>query len=200
MEWFIRIGYAVMAGAIIVVFILSKRGEKELRFKVDRFAAAFLGLSNYVSPAPPRRKLAVRRSGSKVEPLPLQQQPEELRFILGRGRTGQTEELCREMESAAVDIKWHSRRNRRLREQFSEPVEKLYYLAHTFQSASLELNAIDDTNKENAFNSFLEDQLQHRMLLLRRISREFNAEFLGLNRKYDLESAERAEKEAKKNR
>ena len=31
MQWVIRIGYAVMIFAIIMCFILSKRGEKEMR-------------------------------------------------------------------------------------------------------------------------------------------------------------------------
>lgn len=198
MEWFIRIGYAVMFTAIIICFVLSRRGVKEMRFRADRFADAFLKFSNHISPYPPRRKLAVHRSGGRVEPFPLQQQPEELRFILTRGRAELSEELCREMKKAAEEIKWHSRRNRRLREQFSEPIEKLCFLACTFHNASLELGSIDDINKENAFASFLEDQLGHRMTLLKRISREYNVQFLALNRNYDLESAERAEKEAKK--
>ena len=38
MDWAIKIGYAVMVFAIIMCFIFSKRGEKEMRHMVDRFA------------------------------------------------------------------------------------------------------------------------------------------------------------------
>lgn len=50
MDWAIKIGYAVMVFAIIMCFIFSKRGEKEMRHMVDRFAQAFCKLSNYVLP------------------------------------------------------------------------------------------------------------------------------------------------------
>ena len=46
MQWVIRIGYAVMIFAIIMCFIFSKRGEKEMRHMIDRFAQAFCKLSN----------------------------------------------------------------------------------------------------------------------------------------------------------
>ena len=50
MDWAIKIGYAVMVFAIIMCFIFSKRGEKEMRHMVDRFAQAFCKLSNDVLP------------------------------------------------------------------------------------------------------------------------------------------------------
>lgn len=62
----------------------------------------------------------------------------------------------------------------------------------------MDLNSIDDENKENAFRGFLEDQLEHRMVLLKRISREFNEKFLALNKRYDLQGAEKAESEPQK--
>ena len=46
MDWAIKIGYAVMVFAIIMCFIFSKRGEKEMRHMVDRFAQAFCKHSN----------------------------------------------------------------------------------------------------------------------------------------------------------
>ncbi len=198
MDWIIRIGYGVMAAAIIICFVLSRRSLKELRFKVDIFAEAFLKFSNYVSPEPPRRKLAVRRGGGAVSPLPLEQQPEEIRFILSRGRSEQAERDYLKMEEAAGAVKRHCRRNRKLNIQFAQPVEKLCFLAYTFHSGALNLSSIDDENKENAFRSFLEDQLEHRMVLLKRISREFNDKFLALNKRYDLKGAEEAESDPHK--
>lgn len=127
MGWFIRIGYGIMAAAIIVCFVFSRRSVKELRFKVDAFTEAFLRFSNYVSPGPPRRKLAVRRGSGGVAPLPLEQQPEEIRFILSRGRSEQAEKDYLKMEESAGAVKRHCRHNRRLNIQFAEPVEKLCF-------------------------------------------------------------------------
>lgn len=182
----IRIGYAVMIAAVIMAFLVSRRGEKEIRFAVDRFAEAFLGLSNLVSPRPPVRRLAIRRSGGVVHPFPLEQQPEELREILRMGAGDEAANLYRRAEAAAVDVRRRSRRSRRLREQFGQPITDLCFLACVFTEGCRDLSTIEDVNRENAFAHFLTDQEAHRMALLKRISREFNGAFLKLNQNYDL--------------
>lgn len=182
----IRIGYAAMVAAVILAFLFSRRGEKELRFAVDRFAEAFLGLSNLVGPRPPVRRLAVRRSGGTVSPFPLEQQPEELREILRLGAGEEAAAFYQRAESAAREVRQRSRRSRRLREQFGQPITDLCFLACVFTEGCRDLSTVDAVNRENAFTQFLTDQEKHRMALLKRISREFNAAFLTLNQNYDL--------------
>jgi len=72
MDWAIKIGYAVMVFAIIMCFIFSKRGEKEMRHMVDRFAQAFCKLSNYVLPGgkAPAASLSTRKKDGVMQALP----------------------------------------------------------------------------------------------------------------------------------
>lgn len=182
----IRLGYAGMITAVILAFLFSRRGEKELRFAVDRFASAFLGLSNLVSPRPPARRLAVRRAGGAVRPFPPEQQPGELREILARGAGEEAAGLYQSAEVAAVEVRRRSRRSRRLREQFGQPVTDLCFLACVFTQGCRDLSTVDSVNRENAFVSFLADQEAHRAALFQRISREFGEAFWDLNRNYDL--------------
>ena len=83
MDWAIKIGYAVMVFAIIMCFIFSKRGEKEMRHMVDRFAQAFCKLSNYVLPGgkAPAATLAARKKDGVMQALPAAEQPEELQKL-----------------------------------------------------------------------------------------------------------------------
>lgn len=87
MDWAIKIGYAVMVFAIIMCFIFSKRGEKEMRHMVDRFAQAFCKLSNYVLPGgkAPAATLAARKKDGVMQALPAAEQPEELQKLMKRG-------------------------------------------------------------------------------------------------------------------
>lgn len=192
----IQLGYVVMLVAIFFCFMLSKRQLKEMRFRVDRFAMAYLKLSNYVSPEPPRKKLAMDYSDdSGFQPLPAEQQPEEIRFILRRGGTEMAEDLYRELEETADDIVAHSRRSRGLQIQFAKPIADLCFAASVFVKGSRDLNTVNSTDKEAAFNSFLNNQLKQRLALLKRISKEAGEEFYSLNKNYDLSGALKAEKE-----
>lgn len=184
--------YVLMIIAIFFSFLVSKRGMKEMRFRADRFAMAYLKLSNLISPEPPRKQLVVERlEDGSVRPLPFDQQPEELRFILRRGNSAQAEELYQEMDAAAVEIERHSMRSQGLKAQFAKPIGELCLIARTFLDGCIDLNSINDRTKENIFDSFLNDQLKHRLVLLRRISKEASEEFFSLNKNYDLATAEK---------
>lgn len=187
--------YVLMIIAIFFSFMVSKRGLKEMRFRADRFAMAYLKLSNLVSPEPPRKQLAVERlEDGSVRPLPLDQQPEELRLILCRGNSKQAEELYREMDAAAIDVERHSTRSRGLQVQFAKPIGELCMIARAFLDGCIDLNSIDDRAKESLFNSFLHEQLKHRLVLLRRVSKEASEEFFSLNKNYDLAAAEKEQR------
>lgn len=192
----IQLGYVLMLVAIFFCFMLSKGQMKEMRFRVDKFAMAYLKLSNYASPEPPRKKLSVEYLSDKaVQALPLEQQPEEIRFILRRGGTEMAENLYKEIEEYADSIVAHSRRSRGLQIQFARPITDLCFAAYVFVKGSKDLSTIDTTEKEAAFNSFLNNQLKHRLALLKRISKEASEEFYSLNKNYDLAGALKAEKQ-----
>ena len=104
MDWAIKIGYAVMVFAIIMCFIFSKRGEKEMRHMVDRFAQAFCKLSNYVLPGgkAPAATLAARKKDGVMQALPAAEQPEELQKLMKRGTARHLAELYGQMEEATA--------------------------------------------------------------------------------------------------
>ena len=104
MDWAIKIGYAVMVFAIIMCFIFSKRGEKEMRHMVDRFAQAFCKLSNYVLPGgkAPAASLSTRKKDGVMQALPAAEQPEELQKLMKRGTARHLAELYGQMEEASA--------------------------------------------------------------------------------------------------
>lgn len=197
MNWVVRIGYALMILAMILYFYFNKKGEKELRFQVDAFARIFCQLSNRVAPVKPKSSLLYEKKGGAVHPLPLEEQPEGIRNILHRAAANEPAALREEMSAYVIEMGVRCEKRRRLREQVVTPVRKLCYIADTFLAASIDLNTIDDLNKVAAFESFLQEQLDHRMVLFHRISREFSPEYLDLNEKYDLAAALQAERDAK---
>ena len=201
MDWAIKIGYAVMVFAIIMCFIFSKRGEKEMRHMVDRFAQAFCKLSNYVLPGgkAPAATLAARKKDGVMQALPAAEQPEELQKLMKRGTARHLAELYGQMEeaSAALARPLFPRRNREL---FADPIRQICYLTSVFLEGCADPKTISDQNRINAFESFYTDQLKHRATLLKRIAGENAESFLELNMDYDLATVEKMELEAKKNR
>ena len=130
MDWAIKIGYAVMVFAIIMCFIFSKRGEKEMRHMVDRFAQAFCKLSNYVLPGgkAPAASLSTRKKDGVMQALPAAEQPEELQKLMKRGTARHLAELYGQMEEASAELVYRCRRHRRNRELFADPIRQICYL------------------------------------------------------------------------
>ncbi len=202
MQWVIRIGYAVMIFAIIMCFIFSKRGEKEMRHMIDRFAQAFCKLSNYVLPGgrAPKAVLVTRKKEGVMQALPAAEQPEELQKLMKRGTTRHLRELYGEMEEASAELCFRCRKNRRNRELFADPIREICYVTDVFLSGCEDAKTISDQNRINAFESFYTDQLKHRAALLKRIAGENSEPFLDLNADYDLATVEKMEMEARRNR
>ena len=202
MDWAIKIGYAVMVFAIIMCFIFSKRGEKEMRHMIDRFAQAFCKLSNYVLPGgkAPAATLAARKKDGVMQALPAAEQPEELQKLMKRGTARHLAELYGQMEEASAELVYRCRRHRRNRELFADPIRQICYVTDVFLEGCADLKTVSDQNRVNAFESFYTDQLMHRATLLKRIAGENAEPFLELNMDYDLATVEKMELEAKKNR
>ena len=202
MDWAIKIGYAVMVFAIIMCFIFSKRGEKEMRHMIDRFAQAFCKLSNYVLPGgrAPKAVLATQKKAGVMQALPVSEQPEELQKLMKRGTTRHLAELYGEMEEASAELCYRCRSHRRNRELFADPIRQICYVTNVFLEGCADPKTISDQNRINAFESFYTEQLKHRATLLKRIAGENAEPFLDLNADYDLATVEKMEMEARRNR
>ncbi|GKH48883.1 hypothetical protein [Anaerotruncus massiliensis (ex Togo et al. 2019)] len=199
MEIFIRIGYIVMIAAIVLCFYFSRKQQHGLREAVDRFAFAYVKISNHVSARPPAAELAVERGeGDAVRPLPLREQPEAIRTVIERASGGKVVKLYDEMMDAMLEIENRCGRHRRMNSQFREPIAALFHKARTFLTASEHLENIRTAADKQAFDSFLRDQGDDRMVLLRRITGGAGEQFSALSKHYDLAAREAAEREKKR--
>lgn len=199
MEIFIRIGYIVMIVAIVLCFYFSRKQQHGLREAVDRFAFAYVKISNHVSARPPAAELAVERGeGDAVRPLPLGEQPEAIRAAIERASGGKVVKLYDEMMDAMLEIENRCGRHRRMNSQFREPIAALFHKARTFLTASEHLENIRTAADKQAFDSFLRDQGDDRMVLLRRITGGAGEQFSVLSKHYDLAAREAAEREKKR--
>ena len=188
-----------MIAAIVLCFYFSRKQQHGLREAVDRFAFAYVKISNHVSARPPAAELAVERGeGDAVRPLPLREQPEAIRTVIGRAGGGKVVKLYDEMMDAMLEIENRCGRHRRMNSQFREPIAALFLKARTFLTASEHLENIRTAADKQAFDSFLRDQGDDRMVLLRRITGGAGEQFSSLSKHYDLAAREAAEREKKR--
>ena len=188
-----------MIAAIVLCFYFSRKQQHGLREAVDRFAFAYVKISNHVSARPPAAELAVERGeGDAVRPLPLGEQPEAIRAAIERASGGKVVKLYDEMMDAMLEIENRCGRHRRMNSQFREPIAALFHKARTFLTASEHLENIRTAADKQAFDSFLRDQGDDRMVLLRRITGGAGEQFSALSKHYDLAAREAAEREKKR--
>jgi len=184
-EIWIRVFYGIMIVGMVFCFLLAKRHGKDIRSEANAFAFAFVKLSNYVSPFPPKEGLRVKElEGGAVRPLPLEEQSESIQVICRRAGKQTAVDLFHEMESGVERVEKCVGINRTHRAQFLVPYENAFLMAHTFLVGCENPESIDTMEKKQAFDSFLLEQPKHRMMLLKRISGAKGDEFRKLNRNY----------------
>ena len=199
----IHLAYAVMMIGIIFSFVLSKNVKKDMRGASDDFAIPFVKLSNHICPTPPSKGLLVEELGNgKVRPLPVEEQSGTIRAVMRRANEQVSVDLFARMVSAADEVEKLAGINRTRKSQFSQPINEILLMTHTFLNGCENPSTIDTLEKKRQFDSFLMNQLEHRMVLLKRISGRKADEYRDLNHIYakDMERLEREEFEAKKNR
>ena len=130
--------------------------------------------------------------------LPLGEQPEAIREVIGRAGGGKVVKLYDEMMNAMIEIENRCGKHRRMNSQFREPIAALFLKARTFLTASEHLENIRTLADKQAFDSFLRDQGDDRMVLLRRITGGAGEQFSSLSKHYDLAAREAAEREKKR--
>ena len=186
----VHLAFAVMIIGVIFTFVLSKKEIKQLRSLADSFAIPFVKLS----PQKPASSLLTEKTESGgIRPLPAEGQSKEMREIIKRAGNTKAVKLFREMVEAEDALKEAAGKNRRKCYQFADPVARILYMTHTFLTGCENLALIDTESKLDEFNSFLNEQVQHRMTLLRLISGSLAEEYRTLNRVYaaEMEQIER---------
>ena len=199
----VHLAYAVMIFGCVMTFILSKNKKKDVRKACDAFAFPFVKLSNYISPTAPGVRLAVEELGDgRVRALPLEEQPEPIRFIAKRANTQKSVDLFAELVAAEEMVAKAAGRSRFDKREFLLPVNELLMMTHTFLVGCENLATITTEEQRQQFDSYLQDQVKHRMVLLKRIQGFSGDEYRNLNKVYaaEMEKAEQEEQEAKRNR
>ena len=99
------------------------------------------------------------------------------------------------MVEAEGALKKAAGKNRRKCYQFADPVARILYITHTFLTGCENLTVIDTESKLEEFNSFLNNQVEHRMTLLRLINGSLADEYRELNTVYaaEMEQIEQAQ-------
>ena len=184
----VHLAFAVMIIGVIFTFVLSKKESKQLRLYADAFAIPFVKLSNYIALQKTASSLLTEKTESgDIRPLPAEEQSKEMREIIKRAGNTKAVKLFRKMVEAEDALKTAAGKNRRKCYQFADPVARILYMTHTFLTGCENLAAIDTENKIEEFNSFLNEQVSHRMTLLRLISGSLADEYRELNSVYAAE-------------
>ncbi|MEY8337794.1 hypothetical protein AALB16_07135 [Lachnospiraceae bacterium 62-35] len=197
----IQLAYGCMIIGIIFCFVLAKQQKKDIRKECDGFALSFVKLSNFISPVPPREELAVEEMESgMIKALEEEQQPDEIRQMIRRANDEESVSLFAQMAETADKITKAAGINRTRKEQFADPINQILLITHTFLTGCENLSLIDTQEKKKAFDSFLKDQVEHRMTLLSRISGSLAEEYRSLNRNYEKEMKKIEQEQWKKNK
>lgn len=199
----VHLAYAVMVFGCVMTFVLSRNKKKDVRKACDAFAFPFVKLSNYVSPTAPGVRLAVEELGDgRVRALPLEEQPETIRFIAKRANTQKSVDLFAELVAAEEMVAKAAGRSRFDKREFLLPINQLLMMTHTFLVGCENLATITTQEQREQFDSYLQEQVKHRMVLLKRIQGFSGDEYRKLNKVYaeEMEKVEREEQEARRNK
>lgn len=194
----IRLAYIIMIAGIVLCFVFSRNHQRDLRKAANEFAFAFVRLSNFISPKPPKSGLLFEDlPDGRVRVLPAQEQSKAIRAVLERANSPEAVQLFAQLDAAADLVCKRANLNRTQRSQFMEPIDRLLLLTHTFLVGCEDLGSIDTMEKKAAFDSFLMEQPAHRMVLIKRISGDKADEYRELNRRYAQEMEQIEAEEAK---
>lgn len=186
MEVIIRIGYAIMIIAVVMVFVLSRKHVDNLRKAIGRFAMIYCQIANHVSPRP-FEKFRLRSFNVKNSPAityRLEDQPLQVKECLIRAREEKLVLLFSELGGALQNVEVMAGRKKKNQTSFFEPIEQLYLSTHLFLTISNDQRNISDKDELLKFNNYIREQADSRLVLFKRISGRDSSEFMELNELY----------------
>ena len=138
-----------------------------------------------------------RSDTGKIIPLPLEEQSGEIRSIIERANEETPVQLFSKMVEASDKLDALASINRTNKAQFADPIRKTLLMTHVFLQGCENLSTIDTKAKKEQFDSFLFDQVKHRMMLMKRISGDEAEHYRQCNTVYapEMEAIEKAELE-----
>ena len=198
----VHLAYGVMVVGIVFTFIFSRRKKGDLRTVTAGFVIPFVQLSNYICPRVPKSHLQVKElEDGKVQALPKEQQPGEIRAMLQRANEDTSVKLFAKLAEEAAKVQDKAGIDRKEKTHFAEPVDEMLQLTHNFVLCCEDLTRLDSKEKLKQFESYIYEQPKHRYMLMKRLPGSMNDKYSQLNTEYgdEMEELEKAEFEAMKN-
>ena len=195
----VRVAYAVMIIGVVFTFLFTRQKGTDLRKVSNEFVFPFVELSNYICPKVPEKHLLYKEKDGKVIPLPMEEQPGEIRGIMTRANEDKPVELFAKMVDSSNKLDEEAGINRTNKTQFADPIRETLLMTQVFLQGCENPSTIDTKAKLEQFESFLYEQVKHRMMLMRRISGDEAEHYRQMNTLYsrEMEEIEREEMEKK---
>lgn len=199
----IHCAYAVMVVGMIFTFVASRKQGKNIRQAVDGFAISFAKLGNYMIPTPSQDTLLTEKTvDGKIQVLPIEQQPENVKTAFGRVKNNTPVRLYNEMLEACSEVEEIAGFSKTNKRQFLQPVSEYLETTHVFLNGCEDPSSIDTEEKVEKFNNYLINQAKYRYELTKRISASAGDSYRSVNKKYENEivALEKAEHEKRRKR
>ena len=193
----IALAYVVMIIGVIFAAIWARKKTREIRLLCNGFAGEFARLSNLIIGG--KRDVHLRWHEVKGGGIrPDEKQSEKLEGMKARALSQESVDTYAKMLDYAEKIEDRTHLNRKERAQFNDPIDAIYKMTYTFLNGCKDPATIDTKEKAAQFDSFINEQVKHRMTLLKRISGDFSNEYSDLNEYYreEMIAWEKAEREA----
>lgn len=167
----LRFLYFLIIIGVFMVWLLSRRQQRDIRHAVDAFALVFVRISNEVASKSP-----------DLNDCP----PSCVHSIMSRAVGKKVVDLYGQLFDANENVTKACGRSARFREQFALPVNDLFDTTRRFLMYCEQKGKTNDPALRDAFSRFLMEQTACRRELFKRISRDVGDEFLKLSSKYTM--------------
>ncbi|WMJ82798.1 hypothetical protein ACS3UN_01850 [Oscillospiraceae bacterium LTW-04] len=199
MNIYAKIAFVVMVAAMVLSYLFTRKRQRDLRLACNRFAFAFIKISNFVAPQGNVCKIRYKhKANGEISVQPIEQQCNQLKEILGDIKKEQVDSWYDEAQQALLDIIRLCGNNQALCRDYRDPVQRLFNILRTFLVGCENLQNIDTQQKADDFDSFLCEQLSHRKELHKRISWDGAEEFSKLNTSDNIQDIDKSTPEDKK--
>ncbi|HIV17551.1 MAG TPA: hypothetical protein IAB17_06130 [Candidatus Alectryocaccobium stercorigallinarum] len=180
----IAVAYVVMVVGILFFFIYNKKKTREIRLLCNGFAGEFAKLSNNIIGGKRGIELRYHSTGGGGRVKADERQSEKLTSMMKRALEPVCVEGYAKLLDYAEQIDHRTYRSKTHRQQFNKPVDDIYNMTYVFLNGCQDISTVDTKEKAEQFNSFINDQVKHRMTLLRLISGDYGDEYRKLNTWY----------------
>ncbi len=190
MNLYAKMAFAVMVAAMALSYLYTKKRQRDIRLACNKFAFAFMRVSNFVAPGVTACRLRCKHgTGDNVVPRPAAQQSEVLNEVFEKVRQPEIDGWYDEAQQALLALVRLCGSNRTLCRHYRDPIQRLFDILRAFLVGCDNFANIATQRDIDDFESFLCDQTSHRETLFKRLSWDGSETFARLNAEYNNVSA-----------